>query len=149
MAGVEIVKGKPQGDPAAVTYDALSAAKARGHDVVIIDTAGRLQNRTDLMHELEKIKRACAKLVPEAPHETLLVLDANTGQNGIDQATTFHSFTPLSGLILTKLDGSAKGGVIVPIQNKVGVSVKYIGLGEGITDFQPFNADAFVSALFD
>lgn len=149
LAGVEIVKGKPQGDPAAVTFDALQAAKARGYDVVIIDTAGRLQNKLDLMQELEKIKRACNKLVPGAPHDTLLVLDANTGQNGIDQATTFHSFTPLSGLILTKLDGSAKGGVIVPVQKAVGVSVKYIGLGEGIADFQPFDPEAFVSALFD
>jgi fused signal recognition particle receptor len=146
---VEIVKGNPKSDPAAVVFDAVTAAKARNLDVVIIDTAGRLHTKTHLMQELEKIKRSCRKVSPEAPHETLLVLDATTGQNAIDQAKTFHQFTPISGLILTKLDGTAKGGIVVAIERQLGIPVKFIGVGEGLDDFEPFQPESFVSALFE
>lgn len=147
--GVDIVKGKPQGDPAAVCYDTISAALSRKADVVLIDTAGRLQNKEHLMKELEKIHRICDKLAPGSPHETLLTLDATTGQNGLNQAQQFHQVTPLTGLILTKMDGSAKGGVVVPIQKAMAIPVKYIGLGETVGDLQPFNPTAFVTALFE
>jgi fused signal recognition particle receptor len=147
-AGVDIVKGSPGGDPAAVAFDTLKAAMARGSDLILLDTAGRLQNKQDLMRELEKIKKCCDKLMPGSPPETLLVLDATAGQNSIDQAKTFHSFTPISGLILTKLDGTAKGGVIVPIQDTLNLPVRYIGVGEGIEDLQVFDPEAFVEALF-
>lgn len=146
---IDIVKGKQGCDPAAVAFDALTAGKARGCDYVIIDTAGRLQNKTHLMLELEKIKRICTKVVDSAPHETLLVLDANTGQNGIDQARTFHQHTPLSGLVLTKLDGSAKGGIVVGAQRELGIPVKFIGVGEEIDDLKPFDTESFIAALFD
>lgn len=146
---IDIVKGKQGCDPAAVAFDAVTAGKARGCDYVIIDTAGRLQNKTHLMVELEKIKRTCAKVIDSAPHETLLVLDANTGQNGIDQAKTFHLHTPLSGLVLTKLDGTARGGVVVGAQRELGIPVKFIGVGESINDLKPFDTQDFVSALFD
>lgn len=146
---VDIVKGNPKSDPAAVTFDAVSAAKSRNVDVAIIDTAGRLHTKVDLMHELEKIKRSCRKIVDNAPHETLLVLDATTGQNAIDQAKTFHKFTPITGLILTKLDGTAKGGIVVSIQKQLGIPVKFIGIGEGIDDLEPFNAENFINALFE
>jgi fused signal recognition particle receptor len=147
--GVEIVKSKAGGDPSGVAYDALSAASARGADVVIIDTAGRLQNKTDLMHELEKIRRVCTKHIASAPHQTLLVLDATTGQNAIDQAEVFHKFTPLTGLILTKLDGSAKGGVVLAIYKKLSIPVQWIGVGEGENDLMPFDPKEYVEALFD
>jgi len=146
--GTEIVKGAPGSDPAAVAFDAVMAGKSRGCDVVIIDTAGRLQNKTHLMQELEKIKRSCQKQVPNAPHEILLVLDANTGQNGIDQAKTFNKFTPITGLVLTKLDGSAKGGIVVGMQRDLKIPVKFIGIGEKIDDLKPFNAKDFIEALF-
>ena len=145
--GTEIVKGKTGSDPAAVVFDAISAAKARGIDTVLIDTAGRLQNKTELMQELEKIKRTCNKLVDGAPHETLLVLDATTGQNGIDQAVIFHEFTPLTGIILSKLDGSAKGGIAVALYHKLKIPISWVGLGEQIDDFEPFDAKSFVDAL--
>lgn len=147
--GVEIVKGNAKSDPAAVVFDALAAGKSRGADVVIIDTAGRLHTKTDLMHELEKIRRACKKLSPNSPHETLLVLDATTGQNAIEQAKTFNQFTPITGLILTKLDGSAKGGIIVSIYRQLGIPVKFIGVGEGLDDLEPFQPENFVNALFE
>lgn len=147
--GVQIVKGAPKSDSAAVAFDALNAAKARDIDVVIIDTAGRLHTRNDLMQELEKIKRACHKVIPETPHETLLVLDATIGQNAVDQAKIFHQYTPVSGLLLTKLDGTAKGGIIINIQNQLGIPVKFIGTGETLDDLDPFNAENFASALFD
>lgn len=146
---LDIVKAKPGSDPSGVVFDALTAAKARGMDVVLIDTAGRLQNKTDLMQELEKIRRICQKLIPNSPHETLLVLDATTGQNAIDQAEVFHKFTPLTGLILTKLDGSAKGGIVLAIYKKLGLPVRWIGVGEGADDFMPFDANEYVHALFD
>lgn len=147
--GVDIVKGAPNSDPAAVAFDAVSAGKARQADIVIIDTAGRLHTKLPLMQELEKIKRSCRKFISEAPHETLLVLDATTGQNAIEQAKTFNRYTPISGLILTKLDGSAKGGIVVGIQRQLNLPVKYIGVGEGIDDLEPFDPEIYVNALFN
>lgn len=146
---VEIVKSKSGADPSSVAFDGLSAAVARNKDVVIIDTAGRLQNKTDLMQELEKIKRVCHKVVPDAPHETLLVLDATTGQNAIDQAKIFHQVTPLSGIILTKLDGSAKGGIVLSICQHLFIPVLWIGTGEAIEDLDPFDPKAYVDSLFE
>ncbi len=144
---VEIVKGAPGSDPAAVAFDAISAAKARSIDIVLIDTAGRLHTKQDLMGELEKVRRVCAKAADGAPHETLLVLDATIGQNGVEQATTFHKFTPLSGLILTKLDGTAKGGTAISIQNKLQLPIQFIGTGESHEDFKPFSPEHFVNDL--
>ncbi|MEI8365278.1 MAG: signal recognition particle-docking protein FtsY [Parachlamydiaceae bacterium] len=146
---VDIVKGNSKSDPAAVAFDTVSAAKARHVDVVLIDTAGRLHTKTPLMQELEKIRRACHKVSPHAPHETLLVLDATAGQNAIEQASVFHKHTPISGLILTKLDGTAKGGIAIAIQKKLKIPIKYIGVGEGVDDLQPFKAKEFVDAIFD
>lgn len=146
---IPIVKGQTGSDPSAIAFDALSAAKARECDLVLIDTAGRLQNKTELMRELEKIKRTCAKVIPQAPHETLLVLDATTGQNGIDQAEIFHQFTPLTGVVLTKLDGSAKGGVALGLYKKTKIPILWVGLGEGEEDLAPFEAEKYVNALFD
>jgi fused signal recognition particle receptor len=147
--GIEIVKAKPGSDPSAVAFDALTAAKSRKADVVLIDTAGRLQNKTDLMQELEKIRRVCNKVSPQAPHETLLVLDATTGQNAVDQAKVFHQFTPLTGLILAKLDGSAKGGIVLSIYRQLGIPVRWIGTGEQADDLEPFDPTSYVNALFD
>lgn len=145
---IPIVKSSPGGDPAAVAFDAVSAAKARGIDTLLIDTAGRLQNKTDLMRELEKVVRVIQKVCPNAPHETLLVLDATTGQNAVDQAEVFNTFTPLSGLVLTKLDGSAKGGIVLSIYHKLGIPVEYVGVGEGVDDLMPFDKVAYLDALF-
>ena len=147
--GSDLVKGAYQCDPAAVAFDSANAGKARGVDIILIDTAGRLHTKTNLMHELDKIKRSCKKVLPRAPHETLLVLDANTGQNAIDQAKTFMQYTPITGIVLTKMDGSAKGGVVVNIYRQLGLPIKFIGLGENIEDLQPFTAELFVKALFD
>lgn len=147
--GVDIVKGHSKSDPAAVAFDAVTAGKARAADVVIVDTAGRLHTKTHLMQELEKIRRSCGKVMPGAPHETLLVLDATTGQNAIDQARIFHQFTPISGLILTKLDGTAKGGIVLAIQRQLKLPIKFIGVGEGIDDLQPFDSKMFVDAMFE
>jgi fused signal recognition particle receptor len=146
---LDIVKSRPGGDPSAVAFDALTAAKARGADIVIVDTAGRLQNKKELMQELEKIRRVMVKVIPSAPHETLLVLDATTGQNALDQAAAFHQSTPLTGLILAKVDGSAKGGIILAIYQQLGVPVQWIGVGEKMDDLQPFEPDAYAAALFD
>lgn len=146
--GVEIVKAKPGSDPSAVAFDALTAAKARGADVVLIDTAGRLQNKTDLMNELEKIRRVCGKVIPSAPHETLLVLDATTGQNAIDQARVFNEVTPLNGIILAKLDGSAKGGIVLSIYQEFGIPVLWVGTGEKAEDLEPFDPNAYADSLF-
>ncbi|MBS0622277.1 MAG: signal recognition particle-docking protein FtsY [Verrucomicrobia bacterium] len=145
--GAQIVKGHPGADPAAVAFDALSAAVARNVTRVLIDTAGRLHTKTSLMEELFKIRKACEKVIPGSPHETLLVLDATTGQNAIEQAKTFHKFAPITGVILTKLDGTARGGIVIPIQKKLGVPVKFIGTGEGVDDLQPFHPEEFVKAL--
>lgn len=146
--GVEIVKSQPGADPSAVAFDALSAAKARGLDVAIVDTAGRLQNRTELMRELEKMRKVSAKIIPDAPHETLLVLDATTGQNAIDQAVIFHQSTPLTGIILTKLDGSAKGGIALAIYKQLGIPVRWIGVGEKMEDLLPFDKESYVQGIF-
>lgn len=146
--GVDLVKGAPGSDPAAVAFDAITAAKNRGIDIVLIDTAGRLHTKQDLMQELEKVRRVCNKAQAGSPHETLLVLDATIGQNGIEQALTFHKFTPLSGLILTKLDGTAKGGTAIAIQNKLQLPIRYIGTGEAAADLQPFHPENFVNELF-
>lgn len=145
---IDCVKGKPGGDPSAVIFDALTAAKARQTDVVIADTAGRLQSKTELMEELAKITRVTKKVIPEAPHEIYLVLDATTGQNALDQAKIFNEFTPLTGLILTKLDGSAKGGIILSIYHRMGIPIRYIGIGEKEDDFIPFDPESYVDALF-
>ncbi len=147
--GSDLVKGAPNSDAAAVAFDAMTAAKAREADVVIIDTAGRLHTRKDLMQELEKIKRACNKVAPGSPHETLLVLDATIGQNAIDQAKIFNEYTPITGLCLTKLDGTAKGGVVINIQKQLGIPVKFIGVGETLNDLEPFNSAYFSQALFE
>lgn len=146
--GVDLVKAKLGADPAAVAFDAISAAKSRNSEILIIDTAGRLQTKTHLMQELEKIKRVLAKQCPEAPHETLLVVDATIGQNAIEQARTFNEHTPLTGLILTKLDGTAKGGVVIPIQKELDLPIKFVGLGEKVEDLKPFDPHVFVDELF-
>jgi fused signal recognition particle receptor len=145
---IDIVKGHSKSDPASVVFDTLSAAKARQADIVLIDTAGRLHTKTALMQELEKMRRICKKNDSAAPHETLLVLDATTGQNAIDQAKTFNQFTPLTGLILTKLDGSAKGGIVLAIHQKLNLPIRFIGVGEGIEDLQPFDSKSFIDTLF-
>jgi fused signal recognition particle receptor len=146
--GTELIKSQPNSDPSAVVFDALTAAKTRNTDIVLIDTAGRLQTKTELMHELAKISRTCQRQVEGSPHEILLVIDATVGQNAIDQAKIFHSFTPLSGVILTKLDGSAKGGIVIAIQHQLNIPVLWVGTGENAQDLQPFDPSAFVDALF-
>lgn len=145
--GVDLIKSQPNSDPSGVAFDALAAAKARGIDIVLIDTAGRLQTKTDLMHELAKVRRVCQKQIPDAPHETLLVLDATVGQNAIDQAQTFHQFTPISGIVLTKLDGTAKGGIAVAIQKQLNIPIRWIGTGETADDLAPFEPISYVDAL--
>jgi len=145
---VEIVKQKTGSDPAAVAFDAVQAAKARERDYVIIDTAGRLHTQENLMQELGKIKRAVAKVIPDAPHEVLLVLDATTGQNAVRQAHLFHEVASVTGLFVAKLDGTAKGGAVLGIRDEVGVPVKFVGVGEKIDDVEPFDAKAFTEALF-
>ena len=135
-------------DPAAVAYDGIEAALARGADVVLVDTAGRLHTRKNLMEELKKIKRAISKKLPEAPHEILLVLDATTGQNAISQAELFHNALDVTGIALTKLDGTAKGGIVVSICSTLEIPLKYIGIGEKIEDLQEFDSVRFVNALF-
>jgi len=148
-AGVELIKHRAGSDPSAVVYDGMQAAKSRGIDVLLIDTAGRLHTKVHLLEELKKIRRVIAREQPGAPHETLLVLDATTGQNGLQQAKIFKEATEIDGIVLTKLDGTAKGGVIISIQEELGVSVRYIGVGEDVEDLQPFEAERFVEALFE
>jgi fused signal recognition particle receptor len=147
-SGADIVTGADGSDPAAVAFDAVSAAITRGRDVVLIDTAGRLHTRHNLMEELKKISRAVGKAMPGAPHETLLVLDATTGQNGVAQAETFGSAVGLTGLVLTKLDGTAKGGIVLGIRHRFGVPVKWVGVGEKPDDLETFDPAEFVAALF-
>jgi fused signal recognition particle receptor len=147
-AGVDIIQQKHGSDPAAVAFDTLQSALARKADVVIIDTAGRLHTKANLMEELKKIKRVMAKLMPDAPHEVLLVLDATTGQNAIQQARQFGQAVDVTGLVVTKLDGTAKGGVVIGVSSELAIPVKYIGVGEQINDLQVFDHDAFVAALF-
>lgn len=148
-AGVDVVKHRPGADPSAVVYDAIQGAKSRGIDILLIDTAGRLHTKVHLIEELKKLRRVIAREQPSAPHETLLVLDATTGQNGLQQARVFKEATHVSGIVLTKLDGTAKGGVIVSIQEELGLPVRYIGIGEEVEDLQPFDASRFVQALFE
>ncbi len=146
-AGADFVAGQEGGDPGAVVYDALEKARARGHDVVIIDTAGRLQTVKPLMEQLSKIRRVIARQVPEAPHETLLVLDGTMGQNGLSQARLFHEATPLTGVVVTKLDGTAKGGMVLAITSELGLPVKLVGIGEKIEDLADFDPAAFAAAV--
>lgn len=147
-AGVEVVRGNAGGDPAAVVYDAVEKAKAEAADVLLVDTAGRLQNKVNLMKELEKIKRVIQRELPEAPHEVLLVVDATTGQNALVQAKQFKETTDVTGIVLTKLDGTAKGGIVLAIRNELHLPVKLVGLGEGINDLEPFDANDFAVGLF-
>lgn len=148
-AGVEIVRHSAGADPAAVVYDAICAAKSRKADVLIVDTAGRLHNKKNLMDELAKINRVIARELPESSRETLLVLDATTGQNAVNQAKEFKNAADITGLVVTKLDGTAKGGIVFSIKKELNIPVKYIGVGEQIDDMRPFDADAFVNAIFD
>lgn len=148
-AGAQLIHHQEGSDPAAVAFDAIAAAKSRGIDTVFVDTAGRLQNKVNLMAELEKVKRVMGKAQAGAPHEVLLVLDATTGQNGLSQARLFHQAVDVSGLVLAKLDGTAKGGIVLAIQKELGLPVKYIGVGEGIEDLRPFDPEEFVEALFE
>ena len=147
--GAEVIRHEEGSDPAAVAFDAVKAAKARNVDVLIIDTAGRLQTKANLMEELKKINRVIGREIPGAPHETLLVLDATTGQNAISQASIFTKAAPISGVVLTKLDGTAKGGVVVGIKAELSMPVKWIGVGEGVDDLRPFVAEDFAKALFE
>ncbi|MEI5990210.1 signal recognition particle-docking protein FtsY [Enterococcus termitis] len=147
-AGVEVVRGNAGGDPAAVVFDAVDRAKAENADILLVDTAGRLQNKVNLMNELEKIKRVIQRELPDAPHEVLLVVDATTGQNAMSQAKQFKETTDVTGLVLTKLDGTAKGGIVLAIRNELHLPVKLVGLGEGIDDLEPFDANDFAVGLF-
>ncbi|MCE9530443.1 MAG: signal recognition particle-docking protein FtsY [Planctomycetes bacterium] len=147
--GVEIVKNQQGSDPASVAHDACDKAKARGFDVVIVDTAGRLHTQVHLMRELEKIHRIVSRQIEGAPHEVFLVLDASTGQNAINQAEMFSKSVKCTGIILSKLDGTAKGGAIFAIKEKIGLPVKFIGVGEGLDDLEPFDPDSYVNALFE
>lgn len=147
-AGVDIVKHKEGADPAAVVFDTISAGKARNADIIICDTAGRLHNKKNLMDELAKIYRVIGRELPDSSVETLLVLDAATGQNAVNQAREFSNVANITGIILTKLDGTAKGGIIVAIKNELGIPVKYVGVGEGIDDLQPFDAAEFADGIF-
>lgn len=146
--GIEVVRQNEGSDPAAVMYDAINAAKNKGADILICDTAGRLQNKQNLMNELEKVKRVISRSIPEAPHEVLLCLDATTGQNALSQAKSFKEVTDVTGIVLTKLDGTAKGGIVLAIRNELHIPVKYVGLGEKLDDLQPFDAESYVYGLF-
>jgi fused signal recognition particle receptor len=147
--GTEVIKTKPGGDPAAVLFDALQAATARKMDYVIVDTAGRLHTKTSLMAELEKMRRTAQRIIPGAPHETLLVMDATTGQNGLQQARLFTQSAGVTGIVLTKLDGTAKGGVVVAISRELGLPVRFVGVGEKVGDLLPFDPKEFVDSLFE
>lgn len=146
--GCEIVKQEEGSDPAAVVYDGIAAARSRGADVVIVDTAGRLHTQVNLMRELEKVRRVIERQLPGAPHETLLVLDATTGQNGLRQAQEFKQAVEVTGVVLTKLDGTAKGGIVVAIHDTLGIPIKLVGVGEKLEDLRPFEPDAFARAIF-
>jgi fused signal recognition particle receptor len=148
-AGVEVIKQKSGSDPAAVIFDALTAARSRGSDVVVVDTAGRLHTKSNLMAELEKMKRTASKVVSGAPHDVLLVLDATTGQNGLNQAREFWSHAGVTGIVLTKLDGTAKGGIVVAIARELNLPIRFVGTGEQIDDLVPFDPQTYVDSLFD
>jgi fused signal recognition particle receptor len=147
--GTEVIKTKPGGDPSAVLFDALQAAKARHSDYVVVDTAGRLHTKSNLMAELEKMRRTAQRIIPGAPHETLLIMDATTGQNGLQQARLFTQSAGVTGIVLTKLDGTAKGGVVVAISRELGLPVRYVGVGEKASDLLPFDPKEFVDSLFE
>ena len=147
--GVEVIKQKSGADPAAVVYDAMAAAKSRGADAVIVDTAGRLHTKSNLMAELEKMKRTAAKVIPGAPHDVLLVMDATTGQNGLAQAREFTGVIGVTGIVLTKLDGTAKGGIVVAISRELGLPIRFVGTGEQISDMVPFDPGTYAASLFD
>ncbi len=147
-AGCDVISHAEGADPAAVVFDAIKAAVARRADILFIDTAGRLHNKANLMNELKKIHRVVKREIPDAPHETFLILDATTGQNAVSQARVFTDTANVTGVVLTKLDGTAKGGVVIAIKAELGLPVKWIGIGEGIMDFRPFEADKFIEALF-
>jgi fused signal recognition particle receptor len=147
--GVEVIKQKSGSDPAAVVFDAMAAAKARNADVVLVDTAGRLHTKSNLMAELEKMKRTAAKVIPGAPHDVLLVMDATTGQNGLAQAREFTGAVGVTGIVLTKLDGTAKGGIVVAISRELGLPIRFVGTGEQINDMVPFDPETYASSLFD
>jgi fused signal recognition particle receptor len=146
---VDIVRARDGSDPAAVVFDAISSGKARGRSPILVDTAGRLHNRANLMKELDKIRRVAAREVEGAPHEVLIVLDATVGQNGLTQAREFMSAAGVNGVVLTKLDGTAKGGVAVAIAHDLRLPIRYVGVGEGIDDLVPFSAEEYVDALFE
>ncbi|MDP2360440.1 MAG: signal recognition particle-docking protein FtsY [bacterium] len=148
-AGADLIKAAPGADPAAVAFDGLSAALARGHDLVLVDTAGRLHNKKNLMTELDKIRRVLGRRLPGAPHEVLLVLDGTTGQNALSQARLFTEATGVTGLVLTKLDGTARGGIALAIHQELGIPVRWIGVGEGLADLQPFDPALYARALFE
>jgi fused signal recognition particle receptor len=147
--GIEVIKQESGADPAAVVFDAMAAARARNADVVLVDTAGRLHTKSNLMAELEKMKRTAAKLIPGAPHDVLLVMDATTGQNGLAQAREFTEAVGVTGIILTKLDGTAKGGIVVAISRDLGLPIRFVGTGEQLNDMVPFDAETYASSLFD
>lgn len=146
--GVEVISQKEGSDPAAVMYDAVNAAKSRGADILICDTAGRLQNKANLMNELQKVRKVIDRNIPGAPHEVLLALDATTGQNALSQAKSFKEVTQVTGIVLTKLDGTAKGGIVLAIRNELQIPVKFVGLGEKLDDLQPFDPESYVYGLF-
>jgi fused signal recognition particle receptor len=148
-AGVKMIKQKTGADPSAVVFDGLQAAKAQGVDYVIVDTAGRLHTKENLMLELEKMRRTCQRVIPGAPHEVWLVMDATTGQNGLEQARKFTQSAGVTGIVLTKLDGTAKGGVVVAIARELNLPIRYVGVGEKIDDLLPFEPEKFVASLFD
>ena len=147
--GADLIRQQPGSDPSAVVFDALQAAKARKVDYVIVDTAGRLHTKANLMAELEKMRRTAARVIPTAPHEVLLVLEATTGQNGLEQARKFTESSAVTGIILTKLDGTAKGGVVVAISRELNLPIRYVGVGEQLDDLLPFDAETFVASIFD
>jgi fused signal recognition particle receptor len=147
--GIEVIKQKSGSDPAAVVFDAMAAAKARNADVVLVDTAGRLHTKSNLMAELEKMKRTAAKVIPGAPHDVLLVMDATTGQNGLVQAREFTGAVGVTGIVLTKLDGTAKGGIVVAISRELGLPIRFVGTGKQINDMVPFDPETYASSLFD
>jgi fused signal recognition particle receptor len=148
-SGVPLVQQKPGTDPSAVLFDAIKAAKARETEVLIIDTAGRLHTKANLMQELDKMRRVAGREVPGAPHEVLLIMDAVTGQNGLEQARQFAKAVPITGLVLTKLDGTAKGGIVIAIAKEMGIPIRYVGVGEQMNDLIEFSADAYIDGLFE
>ncbi len=145
--GIDILTGKENSDPSSLCYQGLQKAKQENYDLVIVDTAGRLQNKVNLMNELSKMKRVMAKIIPSAPNETFLIIDANTGQNGVEQARVFKEVTPITGIVITKMDGTSKGGIILAIKDKLGIPVRFIGLGEGLEDLKEFDLDSYLYGL--